>query len=217
MRRVVLVTGPPCAGKTTHVRQHAQPGDLILDQDHLGRTAMNTGIARVAAMTNGTAWVIRCAPGPKARRALIQQLAATEHLHLVEPQPTLINRAAHRPNPRRHIAAVAQWFKREQEDRTPTPRGTRVRGTTTERGYGSGHQQARARALAGMQDGQPCTRCGAPMWRAQAKHLDLDHDDRRTGYLGLAHRRCNRSAGQAKATRQRTAAKQTQPKRSRNW
>jgi hypothetical protein len=32
------------------------------------------------------------------------------------------------------------------------------------------------------------------MFMGQA--LDLDHNDSRTGYLGLAHRSCNRRAGQ---------------------
>jgi hypothetical protein len=30
---VTLVAGPPCAGKNTYVRQHAKPGDLIVDFD----------------------------------------------------------------------------------------------------------------------------------------------------------------------------------------
>lgn len=32
---VVLVSGPPCSGKTTYVREHACPGDLIVDYDAL--------------------------------------------------------------------------------------------------------------------------------------------------------------------------------------
>ena len=28
-----VVTGPPCGGKSTHVREHAKPGDLIVDLD----------------------------------------------------------------------------------------------------------------------------------------------------------------------------------------
>lgn len=33
--RITLVTGPPCSGKTTYVREHAQPGDTVIDYDAL--------------------------------------------------------------------------------------------------------------------------------------------------------------------------------------
>jgi hypothetical protein len=90
-------------------------------------------------------------------------------------------------------------------------------GTTTQRGYGATHKQARAAALADLQryDGQPCHHCGKPMWHATAALLDLDHTDDRTAYRGLAHRGCNRRAGQAKAMRNRVA--QSTQRRSRNW
>jgi hypothetical protein len=93
------------------------------------------------------------------------------------------------------------------------------RGNTTERGYGWAHQQARLEALAGMADGQLCTRCRQPMCLAQARLLDLDHADDRQSYRGLAHRRCNRSAGQANATHVRMQRQSSMPKRkrSRNW
>lgn len=32
-----VVTGPPCAGKTTHVRQHAGPTDVVIDLDQLAQ------------------------------------------------------------------------------------------------------------------------------------------------------------------------------------
>lgn len=219
MRRVILVTGPPCAGKTTHVRQHAQPGDQVLDQDVLGARRMNQAMAALPAMTDGTAWVIRCAPGPRARRALAQRIGATEQVHLVQPEPTLIHRAARRPNPRRHIAAVAHWFAAERADRAPRVSTPRVQLSREARGYGADHKRARRQAIAALHDGQPCHRCGQPMWRSQVDLLDLDHNADRTGYLGLAHRACNRRAGQAVAARsRRTQPQQSQPvARSRNW
>lgn len=90
-------------------------------------------------------------------------------------------------------------------------------GTTTQRGYGHQHKQARADALAHLQryDGQLCHHCGLPMWHAAGALLDLDHSDDRSGYRGLAHRSCNRRAGQAKAMRNR--AMQNTTRRSRNW
>lgn len=59
------------------------------------------------------------------------------------------------------------------------------------------HKTLRKRALAALKSnpGQPCPRCGWPMWPSQ--QLDLDHTDDRSGYLGLSHRSCNRRAGQA--------------------
>ncbi|MEV6847625.1 endonuclease domain-containing protein [Actinoplanes sp. NPDC051411] len=95
--------------------------------------------------------------------------------------------------------------------------------TTTQKGYGWAHQRARQRALAAVEDGTACSRCGGPMWRAQARLLDLDHTDDRRGYRGLAHRACNRRAGQAKGMLGRTRATSVpsvtpQPTpRSRNW
>lgn len=35
VKHLIVVCGPPAAGKTTHVLEHAQPGDLVLDQDEL--------------------------------------------------------------------------------------------------------------------------------------------------------------------------------------
>jgi hypothetical protein len=72
-------------------------------------------------------------------------------------------------------------------------------GTTTSRGYGYQHKMARRKALAVMRDGDPCSRCGKPMFKGQQLHLD--HSDDRTTYLGLSHRRCNELAGARKGGR----------------
>jgi hypothetical protein len=68
-------------------------------------------------------------------------------------------------------------------------------GGTVASGYGQAHRAERARQLAALVDGvTPCARCFKPMWRMQQLHLD--HDDRdRSRWLGLAHARCNTSAG----------------------
>lgn len=80
---------------------------------------------------------------------------------------------------------------------------------TTARGLGNAHQQLR-RQLLPLAYGQPCRRCGQPMFKWQA--LDLGHPDDRPRMAdphnlagaAIEHARCNRAAGQRLATRLRT-------------
>jgi hypothetical protein len=74
----------------------------------------------------------------------------------------------------------------------------RYRGTTAQRGLGADHQADKKRLVAQLRDGDPCWRCGRPMYKWQA--LDRDHvvDRALGGAAGpavLAHASCNRSAG----------------------
>lgn len=32
---VTVVTGPPCSGKSTYIRDHAKPGDIVIDMDRI--------------------------------------------------------------------------------------------------------------------------------------------------------------------------------------
>ena len=109
----------------------------------------------------------------------------------------------------------------------------RHRGTTTQRGLGAAHQADLKRLKAAHRDGDPCWRCGQPMYKSQK--LERDHIvDRSAGGANgpavLAHASCNRRAGQrltAQILRQRRAAaraagdsKVTAPvplRTSRNW
>ncbi len=71
--------------------------------------------------------------------------------------------------------------------------------TAAERANTAAHKAERKRQLAAFTDGQPCPRCGQPMYRRQ--DLDLGHVVARAigGTLSdgtrLEHRRCNRQAG----------------------
>jgi 5-methylcytosine-specific restriction protein A len=122
-RRVILVCGAPCSGKTTYVRDHAQPADIVLDQDDIGATAMNRGLERITAMHTGTAWVIRCAPGQRDRDRLAHGIGATQVILLTAPEHVLKSRARARRNPGRHVRAVSHWLEVEQQ------------GGTTQRGH----------------------------------------------------------------------------------
>lgn len=122
MRRVILVTGAPCSGKSTYVGQHRGEHDLVLDQDDLGAATMNRALETVTAMRTGTAWVIRCCPGAPARAALAARLGA-ELVHLTEPRDVLMARARKRHGAARHVQAVKHWLDVEADG------GPRARGT----------------------------------------------------------------------------------------
>lgn len=79
----------------------------------------------------------------------------------------------------------------------------RTHGTTTERGYDSGHQLARLAYLDILEQspGSPCHHYGQSMYVGMA--LDLDHTPTRDGYLGLAHSTCSRADGARRGDRAR--------------
>ena len=92
-------------------------------------------------------------------------------------------------------------------------------GNTTQRGYGAPHA-AKARELkAALRDGDPCCRCGGPMYRRQLdlgrNHpggIDADHRAQARALGGalpdaLAHRSCNRRAGAILGNQLRGAAR----------
>ena len=90
------------------------------------------------------------------------------------------------------------------------PARVRWHGTTTQRGYGRPHQSERERRLRQYRPGDPCAHCGGPItWplpltRMARHHIDLPHNEARTGYLpGLAHRYCNRRDGAVRGNKQR--------------
>jgi 5-methylcytosine-specific restriction endonuclease McrA len=86
----------------------------------------------------------------------------------------------------------------------------RPRGTTTERGLGWDHVKDKRRLMAAHRDGDPCWRCGRPMYKWQ--RLERDHVTPRAlggmdGPAVLAHAYCNRSAGGKLASRRRSYAR----------
>jgi hypothetical protein len=74
----------------------------------------------------------------------------------------------------------------------------RYRGTTAQRGLGAPHVADKKRLKALLRDGDPCWRCGQPMYKWQALERDHVVDRALGGAQGpavLAHQSCNRSAG----------------------
>lgn len=84
------------------------------------------------------------------------------------------------------------------------------KASTTERGYGWAHQQARERLLRAHKDGAPCSRCHKPMWLDKTRNWDerslaADHgpgheqkyaaDKQRNPPTRLMHATCNERDG----------------------
>jgi hypothetical protein len=86
--KLTVVAGPPASGKTTYVREHKQPGDLVIDMDALA-VALGSDVshghderilpfvfaARDGALERmgrpndiGRVWIIRGAPSNRERR-----------------------------------------------------------------------------------------------------------------------------------------------------
>jgi 5-methylcytosine-specific restriction endonuclease McrA len=146
-RKVTLVAGPPCAGKSYYVREHASPGALVLDQDVIGRKAMNKGLASIHR-TTGEVWVIRCAPGELARAGLARRLGCDDVVLLCPDVETLHARAAARPNPVATRQAIRSWMLKEH-------------GLSVPRGAGrTGHRARQVREQTFERYGRTCWICG---------------------------------------------------------
>ena len=96
------------------------------------------------------------------------------------------------------------------------------KGTTTQRGYGYGHVKIQRDAIALWRPGDPCTRCGYPMWNRwmldrrgrKVSAIHLAHTPDRTGYEGLQHAHCNTSEGASRGNRQRGMVRAWQSSRA---
>lgn len=99
-RAIVLLSGPPCAGKTTYARDHAEEGDRILDWDVLyaevtggrrlydqppryAREVSAEFQRRSAAIRRG--WIIRSAPRYVERAAIVRLHGARSIVLAVDP------------------------------------------------------------------------------------------------------------------------------------
>jgi shikimate kinase len=129
---VVLVSGPPAAGKSTYTEANAQAGDTIIDMDlllkrvggtkwdtrkHIYRAAYNLRDVELRALsrkTTGTCYLIVTAPSADERRTWAEALGSVT-IHLLRtPQEVCIARI--RADPDRseasssQIKAVKDWW-----------------------------------------------------------------------------------------------------------
>lgn len=110
---LTVITGPPCAGKSTYLRQHAVPGSITIDFDDLAR-ALGSPVthghdmahhwtavrARDAAIAEALTWHRRQVPvwivdtSPPPARLRQYEAAEAGFVRLAAPAAELHRRAA---------------------------------------------------------------------------------------------------------------------------
>lgn len=136
---LVILCGPPAAGKSTYVMEHAASGDTVIDLDDiiaelypdtprtrewkLRRNGLLTRNVRLASLTtakHGHAWFCTGAPKPEDRMRWATMLKGRVHV-LATPLSTCIARIQADPSRRvgaaEQIQAARQWW----EDYAPAP------------------------------------------------------------------------------------------------
>lgn len=219
MANVTIVTGPPAAGKTTHIRQHAKPGDVIIDFDHLANALSGqdednhdhpahiqtvTKAARQAALeaaikTSARTWLIHAMPSEKQQA---NYSARGAEIITIDPGKTIVMKRIKAERPARMAKAAGQWYSSQGK---PAAR----KKTRQERGYDRRHEKQRERLMRQMVDGSPCPHCGKPRFKDPGRNFDgapleANHSDPLANYADkraapladeLLHRFCNRSLG----------------------
>lgn len=126
-----IVIGPPAAGKTTWVRERAQPGDVTIDYDALARVlavpdrtghehpphvqavakaARNAAIDAATRVTGCDVYIIHSTPSP-ARLDEYRRLGA--NIVTVDPGKATVMRRVAQERPRQMLAAAHQWYEDE--------------------------------------------------------------------------------------------------------
>lgn len=178
MPTLTVITGPPCAGKTTYAREHARPGDVVIDFDELARAlgsgnahdhhpsireitaaAWSAAIRRALTEKQLTTWIIDSRP-TSPRRSQYDNTAAT-YINLTAGRDELHRRADASGRPPDSHNRIDTWFDRpltaHATTTTTTLRADKT-GKTRNTGWEGGSTRAwrKIRAAVLKRDGYIC-------------------------------------------------------------
>lgn len=113
------VCGPPAAGKTTYVAEHAAPEDLVVDLDQLREQYGDPELARsvrslmesgAAQYERGDVWIIRTLADPQARVDHAKRVGAEEVIVLATPEELATQRARGRGQGEDMDEPISRWW-----------------------------------------------------------------------------------------------------------
>lgn len=144
---VCVIVGPPAGGKSSYVRTHAKPGDLVIDLDRIAAAlsvgevtdihdypqhVRNVAIgARQAAITRAlrtrhpcTVWLIHAVP---ARDQLQQYARLRYRIVTLDPGRTTVEARVRKLRPRDSLKGAALWYSRYPDGAASIERTTAIR------------------------------------------------------------------------------------------
>lgn len=127
-----IITGPPASGKTTYVAEHAQPGDIRIDLDHLANLLAGVDVdnhdhpghvlavaraARAAAIDAALThadehdvWIIDSSPTAK-NLELYRKHGA--EIHTIDPGKSVVMTRVKQGRPSKMLQVAAAWYDRQ--------------------------------------------------------------------------------------------------------
>ena len=134
-----LIAGPPGAGKTTYIRKHAKPNDLIVDLEELEK---HTGNRKTAAeyrvylenqpYTKGDVWIARTLPDPRDRATFARTHGIDKTITLTAPPQVLKERTSTRDGNDTLHAAIDRWTRLNPVKESPMSEETTTIEPATE-------------------------------------------------------------------------------------